>query len=236
MGVSLNLEGEIKKILCVSCNVLTSHRLEARHRFKVQCTDDVDDVVVGADEIIPIRVYRISVWVCGGCGEPTMEWEIGHGESEPGDSFENSLTEYFPRRFRGALKRKELQTLNPEMRRLYGEVVISFNEDCVQLCNLGLRSLIEAVCHDKGIRGGGLNQKLNELKRFVPSENIIEALHVFREWGNDAAHPSENAKLPKIEDLRKGIEVVEDLIASLYDLDYRASKFRRNAHSAESAK
>ena len=56
---------------------------------------------------------------------------------------------------------------------------------------------------------------------FLPSLNMIEALHPLRITGNDAAHRRE----PLTRDnARMAIGIMEDLLNFLYDLDYKASQ------------
>jgi hypothetical protein len=65
--------------------------------------------------------------------------------------------------------------------------------------------------------------------RFLPSLNLIEALHTFRFAGNDAAHRLETGTR---DEARMAIEVMEDLLNFLYDLDYKASQIRNSSKGA----
>jgi len=222
----LNEDGqETKKILCATCKVLTNHQLHKRHPFSVMITDDAD-VVAEPDEF-PSIAYVLSVWSCRGCGEPTLEWQVGAGDPRT-DDFHPIATEYFPRRSKDSIQRKIFGGLKPDLARLYGELVTCFNEDCWQLCNLGLRALVEAVCCDQGCTGGDLKKQIDCLEKLVHSEKVREALHVFRESGNAATHPTAKKGEPaKLDELRTRIRMMEDLLTYLYDLDHRASQYRR---------
>jgi len=128
-----------------------------------------------------------------------------------------------------AVQPKLFRMLNPELSRLYREVLTCFEKDCLLLCTLGLRALIEGVCGDKGLTGGNLEHKIDSLVKFLPSPNLIEALHAFRFAGNDAAHRLEALTR---DDAEIAIEVMEDLLNVLYDLDYKASAMRSGSKRA----
>jgi len=160
-----------------------------------------------------------SIWSCSGCEDETFEWKftgIDDGEHEP---------TYLPPREDegGPVRLKFFQHLKPDLNHLYREIVTCLNEDCLVLCTIGLRALIEGVCSDKKVAGKNLYQKLENLINFLPSRNLIDALHAFRWAGNEAVH--ENAPLTR-EEAILAVEVMEDLLNFLYDLDYKASQMK----------
>lgn len=119
------------------------------------------------------------------------------------------------------------KNLNNELGRLYKEIVTCFNEDCLLLCTIGLRALVEGICVDKGltdeITGKNLRAKIDGLIKFLPSLNLIEALHAFKVSGDDAAHRLQTLTR---DDARTAIEVIEHLLNHFYDMDDKASHGR----------
>jgi hypothetical protein len=115
------------------------------------------------------------------------------------------------------------------MTRLYNEVVACFNNDCLVTCTIGLRSLLEGICRDKGVGGRDLDQRVNGLIKLLPNLNIIEGLHGVRITGNSAAHELE--ALSRAE-AALAFEVIEDLLNFFYELDYKASRVRNPMRAA----
>jgi uncharacterized protein DUF4145 len=124
---------------------------------------------------------------------------------------------------------KLFQKLKPDLHQLYKEIVACLDKDCLLLCTVGLRALIEGVCVDKGltdeITGRNLSAKIDGLIKFLPSLNLIEALHSLKVTGDGAAH---QLRALTRDDARRAIEVMEDLLNFLYDLDYKASQLPKD--------
>jgi len=211
---------ETKRIFCNTCKGLTNHLLRTRNLFLEQIYDDFDEEVFGFHE------HRYSLWSCAGCTAPTLEWQMGPPSSD-NEEWEEFAFGYFPPREKDSIQRKRFRNLKPELSLLYGEVVTCFNSDCLLLCTIGLRALIEAVCKDKGVAGRDLKDRISGLIKFLPSLNLIEALHDFRLAGNDAVH--ELQALTR-DDARASIEVIE--LNFLYDLDYKATQIRNSSKRA----
>jgi uncharacterized protein DUF4145 len=98
------------------------------------------------------------------------------------------------------------------------------------LCTIGLRALVEGVCVDKGLTERNLERQIDGLIKFLPSVNLIEALHTFRFAGNDAAHRLEPLSRDQA---RTAISLIEDLLNYFYDLDYKALQMRSASSKAE---
>jgi Domain of unknown function (DUF4145) len=204
---------ETKIIFCNICKVATNHFLRARYARPL----------FNFEEGYVSENYenRAFIWSCAGCDEVTFEWqrlELNAGEEEWGD--------YYPTRSEDSIQAKLFMKLGPELKQLYGEVVACFNDYRLLLCTVGLRALIEGVCRDRGLTEKNLEHRIDGLVKFLPSLNVIEALHAFRFAGNDAAHelvPMSRA------DAGAAIRVMEDLLNFLYDLDYRASQIKNTS-------
>ena len=231
---------EAKRILCNNCKQITHHCLRSRYSrvcqvliddageawwfgFGPQPSEDRTDFA-GSQYDKPIdslNQVRTSIWSCAGCEEETFEREYLIGVSD--NEWEEVERVYYPTRRTSAIRPKRFLHIGPQLGQIYGELIDSFNTGSLLLCSIGLRALLEGVCKDKGISEGNLERKIDSLSKFVPSLNVIEALHTFRVAGNDAAH---ELQPPSSEEMAKKIEIVEDLLNALYLLDYKASQVR----------
>ena len=121
--------------------------------------------------------------------------------------------------------------------KLYGEAVKAMNMGMPVSCAAVLRTMIEAICVDKGIVDGVIDKTI--FNRFVRSDNLkgkinglveaglitqghAEVLHLIRLLGNDAVHRAEAYETTL---LGEAIEIVESLIYGVYELPFKIEKF-----------
>jgi hypothetical protein len=178
--------------------------------------------------------HQSSIWTCAGCDTVTFEWQLMYPglEVSTRELREEDWDEHDGGYFSSRLPTKLFRTLNPVLATLYTDVVASFGEGRLLLCTIGLRTLIEGICAEKGITDAysrDLKVKVNALATFVPNQNIIEALDRMRELGNDAVHRLEALNQ---DDAKLAIELVEDLLNFLFELDYKASQVRNTYRKA----
>jgi hypothetical protein len=172
-----------------------------------------------------MHAYRYSLWSCAGCDEATLQWQTASEDND--EEWEDPAGEgYFPPRQRDSIEPKVFKNIKPGLNQLYNELTICLNQDCPLLSTIGLRAVIEGICADKGIIEGNLEQKINGLHKFLPSLNLIEALHTFRITGNAAAHRLEALTR---DEARAAFDVIEAILNFLYDLDYKASQVKKRA-------
>jgi uncharacterized protein DUF4145 len=241
----LSEDGQTTKwILCIACNSPTTHVLRARFYLRqtfVEALGDWEQIEIASAALVPFGVHRYSIWQCAGCTTPTLETEyvyVGGSDLAPGceDSLDLDYQnddvdkEFFPKRSLETIGPKGFRNLNPELTRLYREIIACFNNGSFLLCTVGLRALIEGICDDKGIDGKlKFERRIDELIKFLPSVNVIEALHDLRIAGNDAAHRLEALTPDKA---REAIDIMEDLLNFLYDLSYKASQMNTKSKRA----
>lgn len=108
--------------------------------------------------------------------------------------------------------------------KMYKETVDALNAGIRTLAGGGLRATVEAICLDKNIRDGNLQNKINELVR----QNLLttaqaELLHEERYIGNAALHELET---PSAQDIEDGIGIVEGLINTIYILPFKAKRLK----------
>jgi hypothetical protein len=136
---------------------------------------------------------------------------------------EQETLQYFPERTRHSLSHKSYSKLKPELVSIYREAIACYNAKALILSAVGLRALLEGICHDKRIKGRNLKSKIDGLEALLPNKNIIRNLHHFRFMGNDAVH---KLAVPKAQEVASAVGVIEDLLNFLYELDYKASQLR----------
>ena len=212
---------QTKKLFCNTCNGVTNHILAGKHVASDEETDDIDPR--GRSETF--EVWTDLLWVCAGCSRATLEHESrigGLGLEEDDERLPPDVT-YYPKRSFSSAGPKNFLKLGPKLTTLYREVLTTFNENCLILCSVGLRTLLEAICEDKGISGRKLEHQIDGLIAFLPSQNLIDALHGFRFTGNEAAHELGALTHDQAKD---AILVMEDLLNFLYDFDYKASRIK----------
>jgi hypothetical protein len=96
---------------------------------------------------------------------------------------------------------------------LYHEVLSAIQEEAYILAGIGLRSIIEGICEDRGMKGNLLKQIENLAKESYISSDNKDILHGIRFMGNDAAH---DLTRPKIDSIKYVLKVAEHLIESIY--------------------
>jgi len=205
---------ETTGIYCNWCKRHTTHILRARnHRPRLVGEGQVEEGGQPADIIT-------SIWTCAGCDSATFEERWIYAEDgDMGSRYYPPRSDDIPEESNDRIEPKQFRQLKPELTQLYEEVIRSFNGNCLLLCSIGLRALVEGTCKDKDVKGKDLKERIDNLLRLVPNLNIIHALHAFRFEGNDAAH--ELRPLAK-DNARLFIEFIEDVLKLFYELDDKA--------------
>jgi hypothetical protein len=215
-----------KRIFCNRCRNETNHTVLCDHAYVIQCKEDD-----GAPSDWERYIYRF--WICAGCESATLEecWTgMGYEDNKGKQIY---ISAYYPKRTAQDIWQKPFRQLPEKLTKIYGETILAFNENLMILCAAGLRTLVEGICEDKGIKGRNLEERINALVTLLP-QNIVTGLHGFRFMGNEALH---ELTPPEPDDLRLAIEISEDLLNFLYELDYKANQLpikQSNAKIADS--
>jgi len=213
---TLRFDGDSRKLHCNTCKGETHHDRKATHdRSYSEIVNQYDP----GSELEYWEKYRYSFWICRGCDSALLEIEKTSIAMDG-----NWESQFYPKR--ADLLPKHFMQLSRRLAALYVEVILTFNNDARILCAIGLRSLLEGICDDKGVKGKDLFTRTDALKKMLP-ENIVEGLHEFRFMGNIAAH---ELQAPKRYQLRQAIEVMEDLLNFLYELEYKAGRLRSSTY------
>lgn len=114
--------------------------------------------------------------------------------------------------------------------KMYKETLDAFNNSILTLAAGGLRATVEAICLDRGITDGSLQEKINELAaRDLLTAAQADLLHEERYLGNLALHELETPSRQALED---GLGIVEGLMNTIYILPEKAKRLRnRRTHT-----
>lgn len=209
-----NQGSKSKYVHCNSCNRLTWHNSLSNYKEYFSEFDPDGTFMFDYSE-------EWEIFQCNGCKNFIVRVAT--------DLPWNDETEYifYPEITASHHTRKNYQLLPSNLRKLYFEVVNSYNNNSLLLCAFGLRALIEGLCADKGILEGPnaqgrvvntLEGKINSLQSIVPV-NIVRNLHGLRFLGNQALHELD---IPPREDIELALIVIEDIFNVVYDLDYKS--------------
>lgn len=193
------------RVYCNACKRQTRH--EAAGAYAVSDEDEDAGLSWGS---------TYTLLRCCGCETAVLEEDSWFSEDLP-----ERTIRYFPKRQTDDLSPKRYLNLPSTLASVYNESLLSFNAGATLLCSIGLRSLLEGICADKGIQGENLKVKIQGLKELLLNDAIIKGLHHFRFAGNAAAH---ELKRPRAGEMRAAITVMEDLLNFLYELEYRVTK------------
>ena len=216
-----------KRFYCNWCQQVTNHALKSHHYSQVDYfalgTGELlheDDEQVNPDENSYVD-YRL--WYCKGCDSGTLEIYYYEQPWAP-------WSEFYPRRELNKVYIKEYRNLPLRLKKMYQEVIISYQNNLTISCAIGLRALIEGVCSDRKITKGNLIKRLDGLKEILP-EHIVDQLHSFRYLGNTAVHELEP---PSQYELKMHIDVIESLLDYIYELEYKSNQLQRHRKNTKS--
>lgn len=118
-----------------------------------------------------------------------------------------------------------LKTVPLKPRTAYLEALFAFTRSHFLTAGTMIRSAVEYVCSDRGIRRGNLETKIDKLAT-TGLISAIEArlLHKLRFMGNRAVHSGET---PTREDVSAGLDVTEHLFRAVYILPNAAKTLPR---------
>ncbi len=134
------------------------------------------------------------------------------------------------------------------MRRIYRETIECFNNEIYTLCAAGLRSIVEGICKDQGIKDGpitvtendgssktvrkrNLHGKISGLcEKGILTKKNSDILHELRFLGNEAVH---ELSQPSPEELTLAIEIIEHIIDALYKIPEKARQLKHKKASRQ---
>jgi len=227
--------GERADIFCSECNRATKHDVVSSYDLEGSAWDPKEQWSVdwhGHYQVIQCRgcetlSFRHRSWFSEDCYP-----EFGD------DGYTDAL---YPKRGGRTRPTKNHMNVPFGLRRIYREVIETFNNASATLCAAGLRAIIEGICADQGIRdglverpkrGGGtqivratdLAGKISGLnEKGLLTSASAETLHEHRYMGNDALHQLDR---PSVEELRLAIDIVEHVFEQLYEIPEKALQLK----------
>lgn len=213
-----DLGGEVRAT-CRRCGQPTKHRIVAALETTSTASDGVDhgtDYQIirccGCDCVSFREVFWHEDWEHPETGEPVYNVTL-YPEQPKQPKVPESVDPY-------------VITLPEAVRRMYSEVVLALNHDAPTLAAVGMRSLAEAICKDQGCSKRNLQDKIEELvEKGALAKRQASFLHIHRFMGNDAAH---EMTAPPLDELVAGLNVLESLIQTLYQLPELVEELERN--------
>lgn len=233
-------KGDVLDVTCIECGRTTKHRVLAS--FDQNGSEWDQQEGWGVDWIDNYQVIQ-----CQGCETISfrhLHWDDVSYQPEWGD---DGSTEYlYPKRNTNALVAKPMYNVPQSLRRLYIEVIDSFNNGSSTLCAGGLRALVEGICSDKGIKNGPVTVKTTSgAKKVIHKRNLegkisglvekgflspsgAQTLHEHRFIGNEALH--ELAR-PGEDELKLAIEIIEHTLEHIYEIPHKHKAMRHSKAS-----
>ena len=218
---------KVLDVVCTECNRETQHIVRQSFYDYWKSDDHPQHFVDGGTD------YQIIE--CQGCRTISFR-------SEGWFSEENGISiQLFPKRSSHTRPKKDLYEVPRQLRRIYHEVIESFNNDLLISCSAGLRAIIEGICSEKNIKNGeveipdgkgtkkivrksNLQGKIAGLaEKNILTKSNADILHEHRFLGNEALH---ELSQPSVSELRLAIEIIEHLLENIYELPSKAKNLK----------
>ncbi len=225
-------KGSAIRVLCPECNRKTKH------------------LVLGSIETDGSELYEQSITIswsdtyqiiqCQGCETISFRHLNWFSENQSFDD-DGSYERLYPQRSKDSHVLKEFLNAPPSIKRIYRETIDCFNNELYTLCAAGLRSVVEGICSEQGIKTGRVEVVDKNGKSKIVSKRNLEGkisglhesgiltkdqasiLHEHRLMGNEAVH---QLSQPTREELALAVNIVEHMIESLYEIPKKAHELR----------
>lgn len=216
-------KGKDHRLPCNRCSVYTVHKV-------------LSSVSEAGDEAIPkYRVSIISWWgdyeiiQCQGCEAISFRQKEGDSENMDYDSAGGVEPEWrvelFPARTGGRRKLEDQRLLPSKIKKIYTETYLAMCNNMGVLAAIGIRTIVEAVCQERGAKAANLAQRIDKLVDVgVLTSDGAKILHGTRFLGNDAAH---EVIVPESDKMSAAMDVAEHLLRSVYILPEKATRLSK---------
>jgi hypothetical protein len=221
------------KVICTTCKNRNRH-------IVLSSLDQSGEEPMGYDDSYSWNdLYQIIE--CQGCGSISFRNESSNSEDyDPEGGYYISELIY-PKRTSDTWDTKDFFNVPQNLRRIYRETIDCFNNDNFTLCGAGVRALVEGLCQENNILDGeveitkidgtiekkrkkDLQGKINGLhEKGKLTKKSAEILHEHRFLGNKSIH---ELSLPSKEELSLAIEIVENILDTLYEIPQKAFQLR----------
>ncbi len=234
-------DGQSPRLVCAECKNRTNHKVlrSVRHSGGGAIGNSEDSYWWEAD-------YQIVQ--CLGC-ETCSFRSVSSNSEEYDEDGPAEFESIFPKRSLEGHATKDYFNVPWNLRRVYRESIDSFNNGNLILCAAGVRALVEGLCKVHGVTDGPVETKKADGAESVKRQRDLQGkihglhekgiltqrsanmLHEHRFLGNTSLH---ELTQPKPEDLLLAIQIIENVLDSLYEMPSMAERLknRRNPGSA----
>lgn len=192
----------IKKIPCSNCATKTKHEI----LFSIK-TSDFDNK------------EEYFVFQCAGCEAISFRKALIYKREPISNIGILGLSEFaqlYPIKI-SSRQKLEHTSIPQKVAQIYEETHIALSNNLLVLAGIGIRTLIEAICDEKGAIGRNLKEKIDNLadNGFLTKKNA-ENLQKLRIIGNEAAHKvsKQSEKL-----LNTAMDIIEHLLKGEFVLE-----------------
>ena len=103
------------------------------------------------------------------------------------------------------------------------------------ICSLSLRRVLEAICKDKGVTSGTLEEKIQVMiDRKILPEMFNDACWIVRQLGNSAAHGDD--RFFSVYQVDQTIDFMKNILNYLYSLPIKMKNLRESIEEEKSRK
>ena len=142
------------------------------------------------------------------------------------ECIEDVKIEIFPKRSANSITKKQLRHTPIILKKIYDEIITTYNENCYILAVIWIRSLLEWICKEEKIKWNDLSQKIKSLvNKGIITQNISEVLHDIRKLWNEVTHELKELNWFEIKHM---IEIMENIIENIYELPNKSKKVIEN--------
>ncbi|WP_265939761.1 DUF4145 domain-containing protein [Bacillus thuringiensis] len=230
-----------KKTYCNSCDKKTNHYIVYCHETGESDEDNHGNFIFGWNE----KSYIVQ---CAGCDQvgfiqvytdSDMYSHESDSEMYPSEDFKvfpPEIKKDYSKAFQ--VEGKQFYKVPKDLLNLYNQIIEAFNSKAYILVGMGLRTMIEAICLDLGIKKASvrnedgtvkydengkeiksntLHWKIQELvARQIILPKQAEVIDSLKDLGNRVVHEIES---PSRVGLNKGIAIIEFMLEHTYDLE-----------------
>lgn len=218
-------------IYCNNCRMITTHKTIVK--ATTRSVDGPED-----DPICFTAQHRIVE--CAGCHSVRfVEHTAEDGVPDDSDCPEERHCHIYPISEEGALTESrlyELQWVLPDdVKKIYFETVAAITNKLFILAGIGLRTILDTVCREKGIGAKKDNLKdrieIMYTERHLITEDEKSILHSVRDFGNDSAHEGKSMTPYTVS---TALIVIEHLLDKLYRLPAIKKEFDEGKEKIDS--
>lgn len=173
---------------------------------------------------------KIEIVKCQGCDQLSVRSTSSHSEDYFSDDVTGELIypeheQLYPNRIEGRKHLNDVHYLPFGIQSIYTETHGALCSKFKILAGAGIRAIIESICNEENAQGINLEKKIDDLStKGTLTQQEAETLHSTRILGNRAVH---EIVAPTNEELDVAMDIVENLIKTVYIIPKKAQKLKK---------